>query len=184
MKQMMTWMATAASLTFAMPGMANQKNPRLDALFERLQEAETAQDAHDIEQTIWRIWTSSGNMKIDTLMAEGIVAMAREKYDRARNVFDEITRRAPDYAEGWNKRATLNFLTGDFTASVADVEHTLMLEPRHFGALSGLGLISLAIGEDERALEAFEAALFIHPRMTGATDQIRDLRQKLHGRMI
>lgn len=184
MKQMMAWMVTAASLTFSMPGMANQKDPRLDGLFERLQEAGTAKDAHDIEQTIWRIWTNSGNMEIDTLMAEGIVAMAREKFDRARNVFDEITRRAPDFAEGWNKRATLNYLTGDYKASVADVEQTLMLEPRHFGALSGLGLISLAIGEEERALEAFEAALFIHPRMTGANDHIRGLREKLHGRVI
>ncbi len=184
MKQMMAWMATAASLTFSMPGMANQKDPRLDGLFERLQEAQTASDAHDIEQTIWRIWTNSGNMEIDTLMAEGIVAMAREKFDRARNVFDEITRRAPEFAEGWNKRATLNYLTGNFKASVADVEKTLTLEPRHFGALSGLGLISLAIGEEERALEAFEAALSIHPRMTGANIHIRELREKLHGRAI
>lgn len=184
MKQMMAWMATAASLTFSMPGMANQKDLRLDGLFERLQEAQTASDAHDIEQTIWRIWTNSGDMEIDTLMAEGIVAMAREKFDRARNVFDEITRRAPEFAEGWNKRATLNYLTGDFKASVADVERTLTLEPRHFGALSGLGLISLAIGEEERALEAFEAALFIHPRMTGANTHIRGLREKLHGRAI
>lgn len=184
MKQMMAWMATAASLTFSMPGMANQKDLRLDGLFERLQEAQTASDAHDIEQTIWRIWTNSGDMEIDTLMAEGIVAMAREKFDRARNVFDEITRRAPEFAEGWNKRATLNYLTGDFKASVADVEKTLTLEPRHFGALSGLGLISLAIGEEERALEAFEAALFIHPRMTGANVHIRGLREKLHGRAI
>ena len=99
MKQMMAWMVTAASLTFSVPGAANQKDPRLDGLFERLQEAGTEKDAHDIEQTIWRIWTSSGNMDIDTLMAEGIVAMAREKFDRARDVFDEITRRAPDFAE-------------------------------------------------------------------------------------
>jgi len=178
------WMRKSATLYFSVPNAASQKDPRLGPLFEQLRQATSSGEAHNIEQRIWRIWTNSGDMAVDTLMAKGIVAMAREHYDEARDAFDEIVRRAPEFAEGWNKRATLNYLTGDFKASVADVEKTLMLEPRHFGALSGLGLISLAIGEDERALEAFEAVLAIHPRMAVADSHIRALREKLHGRII
>lgn len=180
----MKWMEKSATLVFSLPDAASQNDPRLGPLFDELKEAASSGEAYTIEQRIWRIWTNSGDMNVDTLMAKGIVAMARENFDEARNAFDEIVRRAPEFAEGWNKRATLNYLTGDFKASVADVEQTLMLEPRHFGALSGLGLISLAIGEDERALEAFEAVLAIHPRMSVADSHIRSLREKLHGRII
>ncbi|MHA1107983.1 MAG: tetratricopeptide repeat protein [Alphaproteobacteria bacterium] len=184
MSQIMQWMEKSASLIFTLPDAASHKDPRLGPLFDQLKEAMSSTEADPIEQSIWRIWSNSGDMEVDTLMAKGIVAMARERFEDARDVFDEIVRMAPEFAEGWNKRATLNYLTGDFKASVADVEKTLMLEPRHFGALSGLGLISLAIGEDERALEAFEAVLAIHPRMSVADSHIRGLREKLHGRIV
>ncbi len=184
MKRMMAWIETSAKLTVTMPDAASQMDPKLDSLFKKLRSADSAKEAQFIEQSIWRIWTTSGDSEVDILMAESIVAMAREKFEQARDVLDKVVRIAPEFAEGWNKRATLNYLTGDFKASVADVEKTLILEPRHFGALSGLAMISLAIGEDERALEAFDAALAIHPRMAGAETHIRDLREKLYGKVI
>jgi tetratricopeptide (TPR) repeat protein len=115
-------------------------------------------------------------------MHMGAQALGAHRYDAALDAYDEVTEIAPDFAEGWNKRATVNYLIGDFDESISDVERTLSLEPRHFGALSGLALIALALGEEEQAIDAFEAALEIHPQMSGATRQIRALRAKLTGR--
>ena len=117
-------------------------------------------------------------------MALGLHAMGARDYPQALAAFDRIIETKPDFAEGWNKRATLHYLTGNHQRATEDIEHVLALEPRHFGALSGLGLIALALGEPEQALEAFETALMIHPNMAGADTHIQALRDKLKGRGI
>jgi tetratricopeptide (TPR) repeat protein len=183
MKHMMTWMATAATLTFALPIAAGQNDPRLPPLFDRLRVAK-AEESRLIAAQIWQIWTASGNADIDRLMAVGIGAMAAERYQPALAAFSQVVKRRPGFAEGWNKRATVYYLLGDYEHSIEDVEKTLALEPRHFGALSGLGMIALALGEDERALDAFEAALEIYPHLPGAEIQIRALRDRLKGQGI
>ena len=99
----------------------------------------------------------------------------------ARAAFDLLVTRAPNFAEAWNKRATLLYLLGDDDGSVADVRRTLVLEPRHFGALSGLGLINARHGRPEAALHSFEAALAIHPFLPGARANVEALRQRLKG---
>ena len=108
----------------------------------------------------------------------------KRRYQDALAAFEDIIKRAPGFAEGWNKRSTLFYLAGEHHRSKADAKKTLELEPRHFGALSGLGLIHLAHGEEEMALEAFEKAILIHPFVAGANIQIQDLRKKLRSRPV
>ena len=184
LKRVLSWIATAATLGFATIGLAAQNDPRLPALFDRLEAAPSAEAAAETEQAIWAIWHLSGTEEIDRVMAVGLHAMARRDFARALTAFETIVERAPDFAEGWNKRATLYYLMGRFEDSKADIERTLALEPRHFGALSGLGLVHLALDEEDSALAAFDRALEIHPNMAGADTHIRALRDKLRGRRI
>jgi tetratricopeptide (TPR) repeat protein len=188
MKRIMAWMATAATLTFALPGAtpgtAGQRDPRLDDLFARLHGAPSSAAAEVVEQGIWRLWTASGDPAIDRLMVRGMFHMARQIFPVALEAFDEVVRAAPDFAEGWNKRATLHYMMGTYAAAIADIEKTLALEPRHFGAQSGLGLVYLAMGDEVRALKAFDAALAVYPLMAGHDTHIRQLRDKLGARDI
>ena len=184
MKRVMAWMAAAATLSFTIPTSGGQNDPRLPPLLEALSMAASAEAAAPIEAQIWALWTSSGETGIDRLMAIGLAAMSVQDYPQSLAAFSEIIENKPDFAEGWNKRATVHYLMGDYQRSTEDIEHVLALEPRHFGALSGLGLIALAIGDPEQALEAFETALMIHPNMAGADTHIRALRDKLKGRGI
>jgi tetratricopeptide (TPR) repeat protein len=184
MKRFMAWLATAATLTFTFPVLADQNDPELAALFDRLRAAPDAAEAHEIERKIWRLWLATGNDIVDQFVELGLEAMAVEDYDNALKVFDEVVKMVPDYAEGYNKRATIQYLRGDFDASAADIEETLKREPRHFGALSGLGLVNLARGREAEALAAFDRALAIHPHLPGASTHIRALREKLKGRGI
>jgi tetratricopeptide (TPR) repeat protein len=114
-------------------------------------------------------------------MARAGEAIARRDYLAARESLDALVRRAPDFAEAWNRRATLNFLIGDYRASVDDIQATLRLEPRHFGALSGLGLIYLAIDRPEAAARSFEAALAVHPHLPGARAHVDMLKGRIEG---
>lgn len=164
------------------PLRADQTDARLDALFDVLRNTETPEAAHVAEVEIWHIWIESGRADIDALMAEGIRAMSREDLDDAITIFGQITERAPQFAEGWNKRATAYFLNEDYVASVEDIRVTLALEPRHFGAISGMGLIFLSQGDEAGALEAFEAVLAIHPHAPYARQRVEELRQRLRDR--
>jgi tetratricopeptide (TPR) repeat protein len=114
-------------------------------------------------------------------MALGIVAASQGDLRRSLDYFDRVVRTAPDFAEGWNKRATVYYMMGDYTASVEDIRRTLALEPRHFGALSGMGLIYDAIGDTEAAVKVWEKALEIHPHMEGIRNRIRELRGRAKG---
>ncbi|MEE8332912.1 MAG: tetratricopeptide repeat protein, partial [Alphaproteobacteria bacterium] len=167
------WLATEATLSFAFAASAGQNTPRLDDLFDALRFAPSESSADAIETEIWSLWTTAGSREVDQLLEAGMAAMLAERYRLALDAFNKVIERAPNFAEGWNKRATLHFLTGDYDSSVTDVEQTLALEPRHFGALSGLALIALELGEEERALDAFDAALDIHPWLAGRDTHIR-----------
>ena len=101
----------------------------------------TPQEAAEVDQRIWLLWLHSEDKAVNRLMAQGVIAMQRGALDRALDRFDEIVERAPDFAEGWNKRATVLYMMGRHRDSVADVQQVLNLEPRHYGALSGLGMI-------------------------------------------
>ena len=112
-------------------------------------------------------------------MAGGIRRMDGGELAKARDTFAEITRLAPKFAEGWNKLATINFLLRDYNASVLGIARPLGLEPRHFGALSGLGLVNMALDRPGRALKSFREALKIHPHMQGVRFNIKRLQKRL-----
>ena len=164
------------------PAATDQQDPRLDGLFARLQETRSPAEARVVEQQIWRLWLESEDAAIDRLMALGMAAMHEQDYVAALRVFDRMVEKAPDFAEGWNKRATIHYLMGDRRASVVDIQRTLELEPRHFGALFGLGLIYDALEQPEAALRSYEATLEVNPHSQSTLLRIRELRRQLLGR--
>ncbi|OUV72427.1 MAG: hypothetical protein CBC83_07000 [Flavobacteriales bacterium TMED123] len=184
MKSILAWMATAATLTFNVPVAGGQNDPRLDSLFIALKETSDPNEAAQIEAGIWALWGLSGDEGVDQLMTIGIGAMGAQDGETALIAFNEIISKLPGYAEVWNKRATLFYLAGEHELSIADIKKTLALEPRHFGAISGLGLVYMAVGREREALDAFERALEIHPHMEGAKTHIRELRNIVKGRGI
>jgi tetratricopeptide (TPR) repeat protein len=166
------------------PAIAAQDDNRLPGLFDALKHAASPSTAKVFEDRIWDIWLFNGNARIDHRMREGIMAMSASDYPTALRAFDYIIREAPEFAEGWNKRATVYYLMTDFKQSIGDIKQTLALEPRHFGAVSGLGLIYLENGDGALALEAFQRVLRIHPFMTGTRNQVEILRHQFSGKAI
>ncbi|MGH6944791.1 MAG: tetratricopeptide repeat protein [Geminicoccaceae bacterium] len=164
------------------PAWSGQDDGRLNGLFERLKATSMPAEAKDVEQQIWQIWLESDDPLVERLMRQGIAAMSLQQYDLALESFDRIVEHAPRFAEGWNQRATLHYLMQDYRKSVLDIERTLELEPRHFGALSGLGQIYDALDEPQAALRAFEAALAIDPHLEGIRARVEELRRQLRGR--
>jgi tetratricopeptide (TPR) repeat protein len=163
---------------------AAEKQVILDSLFEQLKAAESEDAAAFIENLIWELWLISEQEEVNALMAKGIEEMSRGNYARAVQAFSAITELSPDFPEGWNKRATAYYLKGDFAASMRDIQRTLALEPRHFGALTGLGLIYTALGNELAALKAYESVLSIHPKQKGLQKYVEELRRKLGFRQM
>ena len=163
------------------PARADQDDPRLDGLFERLQHTPDPAEARALEQRIWGIWLESDDAAVDRLMQQGLAALQGQHYATALEAFDHMVQRAPEFAEGWNKRATVHYLLGDWRASVRDIQRTLALEPRHFGALFGLGLIYDALDEPEAALQSFEATLALNPHSESTRQMVERLRRQLRG---
>ena len=176
-------LAAAVLLTLlSMPALARQDDPRLKDLFDDLQGAKTTTESRLVEAKIWRVWSKDGNARVDALMELGANAMQGGDLDSALDAFNRVVELDDSFAEGFNKRATVEFMRGDYDASVADIERTLKLEPRHFGALSGLGQIYLLLDKKEAALRAFEAALRVNPHLTGAGDIVERLKKELAGK--
>lgn len=128
------------------------------------------------ERAIWAIWSRSGDPEVDRLFAEGADHLAHRRLVESVQVFSHIIELKPEFAEGWNKRATALFLAGDLDASAADCDEVLKRNPAHFGALSGYGLISIQQGQLERALDYFERALALNPNMPGVKANIEAIR--------
>jgi tetratricopeptide (TPR) repeat protein len=179
-RMLLLW-SLAVALSVAGRAAADQQDGRLDDLFARLQSTSSRAEAEVAQQQIWQIWIESDDGFANRLMQGGIEAMASRQHVLALEYFDRLVAHAPDFAEGWNKRATVYYLLGDYRASVLDIERTLELEPRHFGALSGLGLIYDAIDEPAAALRSFEAALALNPHLDGTRQRIEALRRQLRG---
>lgn len=173
-------------MTICFPSLprADQEDPRLEALFAELAVTGSADRAAALESRIWTIWLEPPpGREVAVALQRGLRMMALGQGHDAMRAFDAVVALAPDFAEGWNKRATVRYVLGDLAGSVEDIRRTLALEPRHFGALSGLGLIRLAQDKPREALSAFEAALKIHPNLSGLQD-IEALRDKVHGKPL
>ena len=165
MRDMIVILATVFVTLCGTAANATQDDPRLDALFERLQTTKDSNDAAAAERQIWSIWMEAESEDLNILMNQGAVAMSSQNFDLALESFNALITLAPEMAEAWNKRATLYFMMQNFEASVADVQKTLSLEPRHFGAIVGMGLIYERLGDQKAALRAFEQGLKINPHM-------------------
>ena len=162
----------------------NDQKAQLAKLFQQLKTTESRTEIEFIQADIWRVWLDTGNPKSDQWMAQGITAMSDQDYDEAIDLFSRIIKARPSYAEGWNKRATAYYLRGNYKASIDDIEQTLTLENRHFGALSGLASIYRTIGNDRGALKTLEKLAALMPADETIQQQIQQLRGELGIRNI
>ncbi len=160
------------------PVQADQNDTRLEELFHNLKTSDSLQKASLFENQIWQIWMEHQNPKVQISLFKGIEAMQQQIFEQALGHFSLLIQMEPEFAEGWNKRATVLYLMGRFQESEADVLRTLELEPRHFGALSGQGLIRMALEDWSGAVQSLEAGLMIHPHMTGTIRNLKYARQK------
>jgi tetratricopeptide (TPR) repeat protein len=156
----------------------------LDDLFIRLQKDGKGRDGRLVEAEILKRFHHSGSDTVDLLLSWGMQAMEEKEYPLALDVFDQVILLKPDFAEGWNKRATVYFLMDEYGASVADIRQTLALEPRHFGALAGFGMILRDIGKKGEALTVFRKAIAINPRLDNIAEAIEELEKETAGSEI
>jgi tetratricopeptide (TPR) repeat protein len=150
-------------------------------LHERLRD-ESAFVRSFAEQGLWLLWTRSGDAGIDAQMAKATEAMQAGQYADAITVLTDVIKRKPEFAEGWNRRATVHYLAGELQKSIADCNEVLKRNPGHFGALSGMGQIHLQLDDEESALKWFRRALEVNPNMLGVEMNIKMLEDRLKSR--
>ncbi len=156
----------------------------LDGLFDQLSRTRDERRGKRVSERIWEIWKSSDSKSIDLLTSWAAAAMQGKRFNQALDLLDQVVVLRPDYAEGFNQRATLHYMMRSFDKSIADIERTLALEPRHFGALAGLASMFEQMGQKERALEAWYRALAVYPAMKSGQSAVIRLEEDLAGRGI
>ena len=142
---------------------ADQNDPRLNNLFKKLNETENQDEIRDLISDIWNIWYEVDDPKVIEYFEKGIQAMNIRNYPLAIRFFNNLIEEDPNFAEGWNKRATVHFMMGNFDESMQDIIKTLELEPRHFGALDGMSLIFIHQGQFQQAIDVYDKMLEIFP---------------------
>lgn len=165
-----------------LPKVDRTKN--LDFLFGALKAAPDDVSAKHVEARIWAIWLQTPSDTAALLMARSKAAVDAQQIDVAIKLLDSIIKLRPDYIEAWNRRATLYYMQNDYGRSLADIQQVLSREPRHFGALAGLGMIMQEVGDEKRALEAYRKALAINPHLEKIPEQVKALTEKVEGRDI
>jgi tetratricopeptide (TPR) repeat protein len=163
---------------------AKTPQQRLDELFSQLKRERNERAAQRIASRILAAWSESGSASIDLMMGWAQEAITKQKYDVALDFLDQVVVLDPGYAEGWNRRATVHFLMKSYGKSMADIDRTLRLEPRHFGALAGLAEIMKQRGRKELALEAYERILAVYPMMRSAQADVATISDELTGEGI
>jgi tetratricopeptide (TPR) repeat protein len=156
----------------------------LDFLFGALKAAPDEASAKHVEARIWAIWLQTPSDTAALLMVRAKAAMDAQKLDVALKLLDAVVKLRPDYVEAWNRRATVYYLQNDYQHSLEDIEQVLVREPRHFGALAGLGMIMQDLGDDKRALDAFRKALAVNPYLEKVPEMVKTLTEKVEGRDI
>jgi tetratricopeptide (TPR) repeat protein len=196
----------AAATAWALPALAEAVNPEppkpieppatlprvqggdkaknLDRLFEALKVAPDDESAKYVENRIWAIWLASPSDTANLLMGRVKTALDGKDLDLATKLLNAVIDTNPDFVEAWSRRATVHYTRKDFGRAIADIREVLVREPRHFGALSGLGIILQELGDDKRALDAYRRALAIHPRLERIPDLAKKLADKVDGRGI
>lgn len=155
----------------------------LEELLRRLADPE-AKDWQRVQAQVIQAWNRSGSASMDLLAQRADKALEKKDYATALVHLNDLVRLAPGFAEGWNKRATVHFLKQDYGPSLEDIARVLKLEPRHFGALSGLGIILDRIGDPKGALEAYRRAIAVNPHMPGIKDGIKKLEKQVEGERL
>ena len=163
---------------------ADQSDERLDDLFSTLLISTDLTTIRSTENQIWEIWFNHANEDVEQLIQMGVTRMNYNRYAEAMLIFTQLIENFPDYAEGWNRRATLHYILGNLDESVADIEKVLELEPRHFGALSGLGMVYLQQEELSKAKQAFENLVDLHPNSPNAQENLRRVTEDLRLNVI
>jgi len=167
-----------------LPKVGADKTKGLDFLFGALKAAPDDVSAKHVEARIWAIWMQTPSDTVALLMSRSKVAMDARQTDVALKLLDSVIKLRPDYVEAWNRRATIYYLQNDYGRSLADIQQVLTREPRHFGALAGLGMIMQDLGEDKRALDAFRKALDVNPHLEKVPELVKTLTEKVEGRDI
>ena len=174
----------AGLLLTSLNSAADQTDTRLQNLFAVLQQTDDLALIRNTENQIWDIWLQHPNTDVEKLMQLGIQSMNFGNFNEALTIFTGIIDSYPEYAEGWNKRATLYYAAGNYDASIEDIEKTLALEPRHFGALSGLGLVYIQRDELSKAKQAFENLVKVHPNSPNAKENLKSVTDSLKFNVI
>ena len=172
----------AAKRAEAVVWIANRGGPQDDGLLHERLRDESAFVRSYAEQALWVLWSRSGDAEIDRALDRGIGEMRAGDHAGAVATFSAIISRRPDFAEGWNKRATVHYLAGEHLKSLADCDEVLRRNPRHFGALSGAGMVNLALERWEEAQRWFRRALEVNPNMVGVELELLRLEERLKGR--
>ena len=174
-----TCVALIFGLTLASPAFGDQKDERLGPLFDQLRVVDNGTQALEIERAIWNIWFEIDGDKVNSLLVRGRYAISSDQLEFAERLYDELIEIAPEFAEAWNRRATVRYMRGNFAGSIADIEATLKLEPRHFGAISGLGLCRIGLEDLKGAATAFRDVLAINPHAAGPINNLEAIEQML-----
>jgi tetratricopeptide (TPR) repeat protein len=167
-----------------LPKVGSDRTKGLDFLFGALKAAPDEASARHVEARIWAMWLQTPSDTAALLMSRAKAAMDAQKTDVAQRLLDSLIKLRPDYTEAWNRRATLYYLKNDYAHSMQDIQQVLIREPRHFGALVGLGMIMNDIGDEKRALDAFRRALAVNPHLEKVPDMVKSLAEKVEGRDI
>lgn len=163
------------------PDLPALQQPLIDRLFQQLKTAKDEPEARSLQAQIERLWSRSGSDTADLLLQRVDAAIKLGQQDTALDLLDSLLALQPGWAEAWNRRATLNFLRKDYDASMRDIARVLSLEPRHYAAWSGLGIILMQVNEKKQALAAFEKALAIDPKLESARNAADRLKKELDG---
>jgi tetratricopeptide (TPR) repeat protein len=131
------------------------------------------------ERAMWEVWSRSGDAAVDRLLATGVEQMSAREGELAVQTFTEVIQRQPDFAEGWNKRATVYYLMGEYQKSLADCDEVMKRNPYHFGALSGYGMIYLQLDQPAKALDYFQRALKVNPNLDSINQTVEMLKPLL-----
>ena len=169
----------AATRAEAVVWIANRGGPADDGLLHERLRDESALVRSYAEQALWLLWSRSGDADIDRALALGVEQMQAGRHAEAVAAFSRVISQNPDFAEAWNKRATAYYLAGEYRKSLADCDQVLKRNPRHFGALSGLGMVHLALDELEHAQRWFRRALEVNPNMVGVELELLRLEERL-----
>lgn len=171
-------LASPAGVVGAVPATAQSQSDELDTLFGKLRDPAIGSDAMRIERQIWDTWLHGGSDAENKSLALATLTMNVGDFKSADKMLTDLVSASPKFAEAWNKRATLYFLMQRYDESLADIVKVLDLEPRHFGALAGRGMIYQRLGRDVDALAAYKDALAVNPVMPGARIAVQELEKK------